>query len=125
MVVAGGVGLAPLRPVVYKLLRRHADYGRVTLLYGARTPGDLRHDLRTGGARDALPGAGDAGGVRRHLPRLRPRVLRLLRPGRVSEAAGARGSVAALGAGPEELSRALRGVNAWAPGFREGGRDEQ
>lgn len=41
LVVAGGVGLAPLRPVVYELLRRRGDYRRVTLLYGGRTPGEL------------------------------------------------------------------------------------
>ncbi|HEY7200272.1 MAG TPA: FAD/NAD(P)-binding protein [Candidatus Dormibacteraeota bacterium] len=41
LIVAGGVGLAPLRPVVYELVRRRAEFGRVTLLYGARTPGDL------------------------------------------------------------------------------------
>lgn len=41
LVVAGGVGLAPLRPVVHELVRHRADFGRVTLLYGARTPGDL------------------------------------------------------------------------------------
>lgn len=41
LVIAGGVGLAPLRPVVYDLVRNRQDYGRVTLMYGARTPGDL------------------------------------------------------------------------------------
>jgi NAD(P)H-flavin reductase len=41
LVVCGGVGLAPLRPVVAELWRHRGDYGRVTLLYGARTPGDL------------------------------------------------------------------------------------
>jgi NAD(P)H-flavin reductase len=41
LVVAGGLGLAPLRPVVYELCRHRGDYGRVTLLYGARTPPDL------------------------------------------------------------------------------------
>jgi NAD(P)H-flavin reductase len=41
LVVAGGVGLAPLRPVVYELCRHRGDYDRVTLLYGARAPGDL------------------------------------------------------------------------------------
>lgn len=41
LVVAGGVGMAPLRPVVYELLRHRRQYGRVALLYGARTPGDL------------------------------------------------------------------------------------
>ena len=37
-VVAGGIGLAPLRPVLYSLFRRRRDYGRVLLLYGARSP---------------------------------------------------------------------------------------
>jgi NAD(P)H-flavin reductase len=41
IVAAGGLGLAPLRPAIYRLIRHRADYGRVTLLYGARTPGDL------------------------------------------------------------------------------------
>jgi NAD(P)H-flavin reductase len=41
VLVAGGLGLAPLRPVVYHLIRQRADYGRVKLLYGARTPDDL------------------------------------------------------------------------------------
>jgi NAD(P)H-flavin reductase len=41
VVVAGGIGLAPLRPVVHHLLRNRADYGRVVLLYGARTPEDM------------------------------------------------------------------------------------
>lgn len=40
-VVAGGIGLAPLRPVVYSLLRERKKYGRVILLYGARSPLDL------------------------------------------------------------------------------------
>jgi NAD(P)H-flavin reductase len=41
VVVAGGIGLAPLRPVVRHVLARRADYGAVSVLYGARTPGDL------------------------------------------------------------------------------------
>jgi NAD(P)H-flavin reductase len=41
VVVAGGIGLAPLRPVLLHALDRRADYGRVVLLYGARTPADL------------------------------------------------------------------------------------
>ncbi|HTY09746.1 MAG TPA: FAD/NAD(P)-binding protein [Bacteroidota bacterium] len=40
-IVAGGIGLAPLRPVLYSLFRRRRDYGRVLLLYGARSPLDL------------------------------------------------------------------------------------
>lgn len=41
IVVTGGIGLAPLRPVLYHVLRRRADYGRVILMHGARTPEDL------------------------------------------------------------------------------------
>jgi NAD(P)H-flavin reductase len=41
VVVAGGIGLAPLRPAVYHVLARRSDYGDVALLYGSRTPRDL------------------------------------------------------------------------------------
>lgn len=41
VIVAGGLGLAPLRPVLYYLLANRKHYGRVVLLYGARTPKDL------------------------------------------------------------------------------------
>jgi NAD(P)H-flavin reductase len=41
IIVAGGIGLAPLRPAIYHLLRRRDDYVRVMLLYGARSPKDL------------------------------------------------------------------------------------
>ncbi len=41
LVVAGGVGLAPLRAVIRTLLARRSEYGRVLLLYGSRQPGEL------------------------------------------------------------------------------------
>lgn len=41
VIACGGVGLAPLRPVVYHVIRHRAHYRRVHLLYGARTPHDL------------------------------------------------------------------------------------
>lgn len=41
LIIAGGIGLAPLRPAFYHVLAHRRDYGRVTLIYGARTPGDL------------------------------------------------------------------------------------
>jgi NAD(P)H-flavin reductase len=41
LIVAGGIGLAPLRPSIYQILAYREKYGRVILLYGARTPGDL------------------------------------------------------------------------------------
>ena len=37
----GGIGLAPLRPVIYRLLKRRAEFGRVIILYGARSPEEL------------------------------------------------------------------------------------
>jgi len=40
VVLAGGLGLAPLRPAVEGLLSQPDSYGRLLLLYGARTPGD-------------------------------------------------------------------------------------
>jgi NAD(P)H-flavin reductase len=39
--VAGGVGLPPVRPALYHALAHRTDYGRVILLYGARTPADI------------------------------------------------------------------------------------
>jgi len=41
VVVAGGIGLPPLRPALYEALRQRERFGRVVLLYGARTPADL------------------------------------------------------------------------------------
>ena len=36
--VTGGLGLAPLRPAVHHVCTHHRDYGKTTLLYGARSP---------------------------------------------------------------------------------------
>jgi len=41
VIVAGGIGLAPLRSVMYHILAHRGDYRRVVLLYGARTPDDI------------------------------------------------------------------------------------
>ncbi len=41
LVVAGGIGLAPLRPVLLTALAERARYDRVVLLVGARSPDDL------------------------------------------------------------------------------------
>ena len=41
LVIAGGIGLAPLRPALYYLMKRRTSIGRFSLLYGARTPEDL------------------------------------------------------------------------------------
>ena len=39
--VAGGIGLAPLRPAILHALKNRADYGRIAILAGARTPKDI------------------------------------------------------------------------------------
>jgi NAD(P)H-flavin reductase len=41
VLVAGGLGLAPLRLVVKALLADRDQFGRLTLVYGARHPADL------------------------------------------------------------------------------------
>ncbi|MEX0797490.1 MAG: FAD/NAD(P)-binding protein [Acidimicrobiia bacterium] len=41
LVVAGGIGLAPLRPVLYEAVSNAGGDGRVSLVYGARSPSDL------------------------------------------------------------------------------------
>jgi len=41
VIVAGGIGLAPLRPALYHILLHRGQYGRVVLLYGARSPRDM------------------------------------------------------------------------------------
>jgi len=49
VLIAGGLGLAPLRPAIYGVLARRQSYGRVVLLYGARGPSDIlyRRELET------------------------------------------------------------------------------
>lgn len=37
VIVAGGIGLPPLRPALYQALHDRDRFGRITLLYGART----------------------------------------------------------------------------------------
>jgi len=39
--VAGGIGLPPLRSLIWHVLDERAQFGKVTILYGARTPTDL------------------------------------------------------------------------------------
>ena len=41
VVVAGGIGLAPLRPALYQILAQRELYGKVVLLYGTRSPEDI------------------------------------------------------------------------------------
>lgn len=41
VVVAGGIGLAPLRSALYEIAARRRDFGKVALLYGTRSPEDV------------------------------------------------------------------------------------
>jgi NAD(P)H-flavin reductase len=52
----GGLGLAPLRSLINQVLDERAMYGRVILLYGAKTPGELlfKDELQAWGERSDL-----------------------------------------------------------------------
>ena len=39
--IAGGIGLAPVRSVIMHCLKNRADYGKLTIIYGARSVEDL------------------------------------------------------------------------------------
>ncbi|MGB0747403.1 MAG: FAD/NAD(P)-binding protein [Magnetospiraceae bacterium] len=41
VIIAGGIGLAPLRPAIYALLQNRERYGYIAILYGARRPEDI------------------------------------------------------------------------------------
>lgn len=40
LLVVGGIGLPPVRPVITQVAAHREDYGDLEILYGARTPGD-------------------------------------------------------------------------------------
>lgn len=46
VIIAGGIGLAPLRPVLHSLLAAREQYHRIILLYGARTPEDILYNTQ-------------------------------------------------------------------------------
>ena len=83
IIVAGGIGLAPLRPVIYQILSDRAKYGKVVLIYGTRTPADIlfqnelakwrsRLDLRAEVTVDRAPAAwrGPVGVVTTLIPKV-------------------------------------------------------
>ena len=41
IIVSGGIGLAPLRPFIYHILRSRRQFGRVVVLHGVRLPSDM------------------------------------------------------------------------------------
>ncbi|HUI43970.1 MAG TPA: FAD/NAD(P)-binding protein [Terriglobia bacterium] len=82
VIVAGGIGLAPLRPALYHVLAARKQYGKVVLLYGTRTPADIlylrelqqwhsRFDLEVHVTVDRAPGEwhGNVGVVTKLIPR--------------------------------------------------------
>lgn len=42
VIASGGIGFPPMRPVLYYVIRHRRDFGKVIVLYGARTPNDLQ-----------------------------------------------------------------------------------
>ncbi len=48
IIVVGGIGMAPLRPVVHYCIQNKSRMGKICLLYGARTPEDMlfKDDLK-------------------------------------------------------------------------------
>jgi NAD(P)H-flavin reductase len=83
VIIAGGIGLAPLRPVVRHVMQHRDLVGRVRILVGARTPDDLlfrrevaewrgRFDFRVGVTVDHATPAwrGEVGVVTRLLERV-------------------------------------------------------
>jgi NAD(P)H-flavin reductase len=53
VLVAMGTGVAPLRSVLRHVLKRKADFGKLVVLYGARTPDDFCYRDETDGWEDA------------------------------------------------------------------------
>jgi NAD(P)H-flavin reductase len=81
VIVAGGLGLPPLRPAIYEVFRNRESYGRVEIIYGARSPKELvyydelqtwrrRSDLRVQTTVDAAgrDWYGDVGVVTQRIP---------------------------------------------------------
>ena len=60
LLLAGGLGIAPLRSLLFHLLRHREEYGEITLMYGARQPGLMLF-------REELVALGAAGGLRLYL----------------------------------------------------------
>jgi NAD(P)H-flavin reductase len=84
VIVAGGIGLAPLRPALYYLLSNREEYGRIALVYGARTLQDMLYkreleqwrsqlDLEVDVTVDTAPASyrGNVGVVTTLIPRVR------------------------------------------------------
>lgn len=53
LILAGGIGLAPLRPALLTALADRERYGRITMLVGSRAPGEIAFKEEMGSWRDA------------------------------------------------------------------------
>jgi NAD(P)H-flavin reductase len=81
--VAGGIGLPPLRPAIYEVLDHRSEYGRVSLVYGAKSPETLMYpreystwqaggiDIQTTVDRASLDWTGNVGTVTVVLDRIK------------------------------------------------------
>ena len=78
VVVAGGIGLAPLRMLIRHVIASRQDFSAFSVLYGARTPGELLYLDELESWRNASRGGGHR----------RPRRQRLARSGRGGSKAG-------------------------------------
>ncbi len=69
VMVAGGLGLAPLRPAIYHIMANRGQYGSVIILFGSRNPGDILYpdELELWGRRSDVDVA--VSNVRRNLSR--------------------------------------------------------
>ncbi len=47
--IGGGIGMAPIRTIMLHTLENKADYGKISLLYGARTPNDMAYSYELEG----------------------------------------------------------------------------
>ncbi|MEM2226924.1 MAG: FAD/NAD(P)-binding protein [Candidatus Bathyarchaeia archaeon] len=56
IIIGGGIGIAPLRPLIHWFIKHRGDYGSLLIIYGARTPRDFAFSDEF----DAWAGAGGA-----------------------------------------------------------------
>ncbi len=53
VVITGGIGLAPLRPAIERLIAKRDSYGSILVLYGARSPEEMLYERQLGSWREA------------------------------------------------------------------------
>lgn len=48
ILMAGGLGIAPIRPLIYEIIKNRKNYRNVFLIYGSKTPNDIIYKSETG-----------------------------------------------------------------------------